>query len=496
MSSSRRRTAETVAGQMGQRLTVRAGGARVAMAASGIAEVIRAPRITRMPNGPPGLLGVIHLRGAVLPVLSLCQLLDETQPPGAMDRIVVLRQDPPLGLAVDAVEALQAFEGGAPLPEAGGLLLERADGVASLDLGSVLQERFARAFRGAGRHAPQQAEATAIMSAPAAREQAFLAFTLAEQDYAVPLESVAEVLALPPGITALPQTETLLLGVFTLRDAVLPALSLRLLLGLPGRPPAGDEQVVVTHFAGQRLALVVDRISAILRVAPDRVGPAPSLFNKGGGEARIGHVLRQADGRGLVAVLSPGRILADDRIARFLGAADHQEGETMVTPALAPARALRRERFVVIRLGTESYGLPIGAVDEVVRLPETLTRLPNAPDYVRGVLNLRGRVIPVIDQRRRFAVAGEGEAGGRIVVVTLGKLQAGFAVDAVSEILEAEPGDILPAPELPEGDARLFDRAIAVERDGRVILLIEPAALLNMAEADLLRDLAASSSPP
>jgi purine-binding chemotaxis protein CheW len=112
------------------------------------------------------------------------------------------------------------------------------------------------------------------------------------------------------------------------------------------------------------------------------------------------------------------------------------------------------------------------------------------------VLNLRGRVIPVIDQRRRFAVAGEGEAGGRIVVVTLGKLQAGFAVDAVSEILEAEPGDILPAPELPEGDTRLFDRAIAVERDGRVILLIEPAALLNMAETDLLRDLAASSSPP
>ncbi len=63
-----------------QRLTVRAGGARVAMAAEGVAEVIRTPRITRMPNGPPGLLGVTHLRGLVLPVVSLGALLgDEAQ---------------------------------------------------------------------------------------------------------------------------------------------------------------------------------------------------------------------------------------------------------------------------------------------------------------------------------------------------------------------------------------------------------------------------------
>jgi len=490
---------------------VRAGAARVTMAASSVAEVIRPPRLTRMPNGPRELLGVMHLRGIVLPVLSLRQLLDPAQvaeqvadqvTTGAATRIVVLRRDPPLGLSVDAVESLEA--GGAVLPEGGELLLRQAEGDAAVDLAAVLRARFAGMSHGAARAAQSRPQTTATASAPAARRLAFLAFTLAGQDYALPLDSVAEVLALPPAIAALPRTEALLLGVFELRDAVLPALSLRRLLGLPDRPPEGGDQVLVTQVAGQRVALVVDRILGIQRVAPDRVGPVPRLFNTGGGEARISQVLRQADGRGLVAILSPQGLLADDRIAHLLdlpGRAEDQAGASppaasAAEPSLAPgsAPAMRRERFVVIRLGTESYGLPICAVDEVLRLPESLTRLPKAPDYVRGVLNLRGRVIPVIDQRRRFHLPGKAEGGGRIVVITLGALQAGFAVDAVTEMLELAPDDILPAPEIAEHGMQLFDRALA--RDGRVILLIDPAALLTGTETDLLRDLTAASSPP
>jgi purine-binding chemotaxis protein CheW len=77
-------------------------------------------------------------------------------------------------------------------------------------------------------------------------------------------------------------------------------------------------------------------------------------------------------------------------------------------------------------LATKRYGLPIAAVDEVVALPDTLTRLPRAPAYVKGVMNLRGAVIPVIDQRQRFSVVGEPAAGvPRVVVVTLGVCRPG-----------------------------------------------------------------------
>lgn len=472
-----------VAASSRQRLTVWAGGAKVAMAASVVAEVIREPRVTRMPHGPASLLGVTHLRGRVLPVVSLSCLLGRGA--GVASRVVVLQRDPPIGLAVDGVEALKTVEDESAAPEDGQLLLDDADGARWVDLDGALNAEFS-AFRASGRTRSVTAEATRD-EVKAVAELAYLGFSLAGQDYALPLDAVSEVAAVPAEVAALPRTEEVLRGVAQRRDAVLPILSTRGLLGLPESAAAKAERLVVIRVGAYPLGLVVDQVNAILRVAEDRVGPAPSLFNRGEGEARIESVLRLSDGRGVVSVLSPERVLADARVSRLLSAGEDFK-ETIVAE---PVRVARRERFVVIRLGEERYGLPVAAVDEVVRRPETLTRLPKAPAYVEGVMSLRGRVVPVIDQRRRFSVAGEVEGGGRIVVVTIGGLQAGFAVDGVASILEVEADALLPAPALSGQDDQLFDRAI--EHEGEVVLLIDPKALLDRAEADLLRDLTATA---
>lgn len=468
-----------------QRLTVWAGEAKVAMDAAAVSEVIRSPRVTRMPHGPPSLLGVTHLRGQVVPVVSLGRLLGRGA--HAADRVVVLQRDPPVGLAVTGVEALKAVVM-ETAPADGQLLLDDADGARWIDLDAALEAQFA-VFRGGVRsRAVTRVEKGIQEEATLVAERVYLGFDLAGQAYALPLETVSEVSAVPSEIAALPKTEEVLLGVAQLREAVLPVLSTRALLGLSDGAFTGGERLVVTRVGHQALGLVVDRVSAILRVGEDRLGPAPGLFNRGAGEARIESVLRMPDGKGVVAVLSPQLLLADQRVASLLSEVQGSE-ETVVAEA---QQAVQRERFVVVQLGEERYGLPVAAVDEVVRRPESLTRLPKAPAYVQGVMNLRGRVVPVIDQRQRFSVEGAARAGGRIVVVTIGALQAGFAVDGVSSILEIEAGELLPAPDLAADGDQLFDRA--VERDGEVILLIDPKALLDRAEADLLRDLTATAS--
>lgn len=469
-----------------QRLTVWAGDAKVAMAASAVAEVIRGPRVTRMPHGPPSLLGVTHLRGQVVPVVSLTSLLGREA--RLTDRVVILQREPPIGLAVDGVEALKALMTEAAELGDGQLLLDDTDGARWIDLDAALDAQFA-AFRTTGRARAVIAEsAGAAGKVQRVAEQVYLGFELAGQAYALPLAAVSEVSAVPAEIAALPKTEDILRGVAQRRDAVLPILSTRTLLGLAERGLQGGERLVVTRVGDQVLGLIVDRISAILRVPEDRLAPAPRLFNRGAGEARIEHVLRMPDGKGVVAVLSPERLLADERVARLLADVEGS-GEAIVADTLSVAQ---RERFVVVQLGDERYGLPVAAVDEVVRRPDSLTRLPKAPAYVQGVMNLRGRVIPVIDQRQRFSVAGEGGGAGRIVVVTLGGLQAGFAVDGVASILEVDREELLPAPGFADAGDQVFDRA--VQRDGEVILLIDPKALLDRAEADLLRDLTATAS--
>ena len=62
------------------------------------------------------------------------------------------------------------------------------------------------------------------------------------------------------------------------------------------------------------------------------------------------------------------------------------------------------EQFIIFRLGDQDYGLPIAAVDEIARPPERIARLPKAPAFVDGVMNLRGAAVPIIDLRRRFEI--------------------------------------------------------------------------------------------
>ncbi|NQE64286.1 chemotaxis protein CheW [Caulobacter sp. RHG1] len=452
-----------------RRLTVRAGDARVSLPTQAVAEVIRRPKLTRMPHAPEGLLGVTHLRGAVLPVVSLSELLGLTA--GDAARVVVLRREPPVGLAVDGVEALSDEDAGKTWQE----------------LEAALVGRFAR---GEGRRTAAKASAMPAPAAPDhAEDRAFFRVDLAGQAYGFPLESVVEVAAVPDVIADLPRTEVVLLGVCAYRGGLLPVLSGRALLGLPERPGDGGERLVVLNLSGERLGLVVDRLEAIVRASPDRLSRAPSVFNRGGGEARIDTVLRLADDRGVLAILTPERLLADERVTQWLALAAADEEAQMALSQTSVAR----ERFIVLRLGEERYGLPIGAVDEVVRAPEQLSRMPKAPAYVQGVMSLRGKAVPVIDQRMRLGVSGQAAGPGRVVVVTVDRLQAGFAVDAASEVLEVAVDELLAAPELTGPEARLFDRA--VERGGELILLIDPKALLERAEADLLRDLAKAVTP-
>jgi purine-binding chemotaxis protein CheW len=255
-----------------------------------------------------------------------------------------------------------------------------------------------------------------------------------------------------------------------------------------GEAARARARIVVARLGPALVGLVVDRMTAILRLPEAAIDPVPPVLTRGAGEARVEAIGRLEGGRRLVSILAPARLFNDETASRLLADAGRETGA--MTDAEGGSKAV--ERFVVFRLGDEHYGLPIAAVDEVARRPESLTRVPRAPAFVDGVMNLRGAVIPVIDQRRRFTAGGGAEEGrGRVVVLTIEGLRAGLAVDAVTEILSVPTAELAPAPALAVGGAAMFDRVATVERDGRMILLINPKVLLDAAERDLLSAIAA-----
>jgi purine-binding chemotaxis protein CheW len=102
------------------------------------------------------------------------------------------------------------------------------------------------------------------------------------------------------------------------------------------------------------------------------------------------------------------------------------------------------KQLVIFRLGQERYGIPIRQVNEIVRM-QKVTHLPGTAAFIEGVTNLRGKVIPVIDFRKRFGLkAGEEDDQTRIIVVNITESPAGLIVDAVTEVLSLKEEDIEP----------------------------------------------------
>jgi len=153
----------------------------------------------------------------------------------------------------------------------------------------------------------------------------------------------------------------------------------------------------------------------------------------------------------------------------------------------APETAEPLEQFLIFQLAEEHYGLPVGAVDEVIRVLGDVTRMPGAPAFVKGVINLRGKAIPLIDQRNRFDTETALQTTKpRAIIVTLGTLQAGFVVDAVSEVKAIAAKALSAAPEFSSEQTAVFDRIAHIEADGRMILLVDPQELLTRAERDMV----------
>jgi purine-binding chemotaxis protein CheW len=139
------------------------------------------------------------------------------------------------------------------------------------------------------------------------------------------------------------------------------------------------------------------------------------------------------------------------------------------------------EQVVVFDVANESYAVNIAHVAEIIRLQQ-ITTIPGAPDSVEGVINLRGKVIPVLDLRKRFRLAmNEQTRSSRIVVVEINGQTLGLIVDGVSEVLRIPQDCIEPPSPLVTGIDSRYLRSIA-KLEGRLIVLLDLDQVLSPIE--------------
>lgn len=452
-----------------RRLVFDVADQRHAIDASRVLEVIRPPHMTRVPHAPAALKGIANLRGRPLPVLSIARILNgsDEAPPGA-GKIIVYDHGGAIGLLVDDVLRLSNDTAAAPLHG----LDERIDAAFKIAQRAPVER--------AGRLGPDEARQAAVELKP------LLAFRVEGQLYGLPLDHVREVATLSGDVTIIQNATEAVIGLQPMRDRLLPLVSLALLMGLNVSPPKDEvSRIVVIEHQGDLVGLIVDEMDVIRRLPSQAIDAVPAVLQKGRGEGQIEAIGRIAESGLLISILSPEKLFGHQAVAQAVS----RNTGTETMKAIETADAV--EQFLIFQLGEENYGLPIASVDEVIRVPGEVTRIPGAPAFVMGVINLRGKAVPLIDQRSRFEAPGSRQTTkARAIIVTVETLQAGFVVDAVSEVKAVPAASLSAAPQFPSDETEVFDRIAHLEADGTMILLVDPQELLSRAERDMVAAIA------
>ncbi|MFY9804281.1 MAG: chemotaxis protein CheW [Candidatus Acidiferrales bacterium] len=149
------------------------------------------------------------------------------------------------------------------------------------------------------------------------------------------------------------------------------------------------------------------------------------------------------------------------------------------TDSLA-ARSEELLQLVSFNVAEEEYALPILKVQEIIRM-QSLTRVPNSPPFVEGVINLRGKVIPVVGLRKRFGLGAQTHGRQtRVVVAEVTGAIIGFVVDSVSEVLRISPAAIEQAPRLGNSNQEFV--AGVVKLEGRLLILLDVERVMTDSE--------------
>ena len=146
-------------------------------------------------------------------------------------------------------------------------------------------------------------------------------------------------------------------------------------------------------------------------------------------------------------------------------------------------------QLVGFRIGKEIFGVPIRLVHEIVRVPE-ITAVPDAPECIEGVINLRGKIISIVDLRKRFGETQiEPNRKNRILVAEIDNKMVGLIVDAASEVIRLPEAEIEAPPEVFEESEVKYVTGVG-KLNGRLVILIDLTKILQKGELRRLGEMA------
>jgi len=244
-----------------------------------------------------------------------------------------------------------------------------------------------------------------------------------------------------------------------------------------------DQKILVVEIKGLPVGFLVDRMQQVIRVSDKLIEPPPSVLATERTKNLKG-ILKLDEGKRLVLILDEEKLIDIREIEKI------EKQDVTLEEDTDREVSIDEIQVITFRVGDEEFGIDIESVREINRL-DKITSIPRSPSFIKGIMNLRGNVIPVIDLRERFCLERtEYTEAKRVIIVEIGNKLTGLLVDSVSEVLRISKRDIESPPEIIETDVNMeFIRAIGKTNGGnRIILIIDVEKILNSEEKQELEN--------
>jgi purine-binding chemotaxis protein CheW len=478
------RTAQDVV-PSGQLVTFTLDGVEFGLDIAKVQEITQRSNITQVPGSPSFIIGVLNLRGQIIPVID-CRLrfhLAPTEPTSKTRIIVMSLAGQPTGLQVDAVAEVVKLDdfalretpplvAGVKSDYLAGMVQAGSRLITLIDLDKILDsdefgQREAMLQGNAAGSSLGWTDHTQASEEDVEDDLPFVTFGLGKESFGLNLECVEEIVELPP-VTKVPDAPDYVMGVICIRDKVIPLLNLFHMFNVePSNKEVTteDTMVILIAIGTAKMGIVVDCIQEIIHIKDKDLHPVPQTL-KEEESTRLEGVVMRSDR--MVSVLKVIEILSHEdqqkitNMAKEMGLQETSESETASTEEIS---------VVAFSLGHEVYGMELQEVREIIMVG-LVTPVPRAPTFILGVLNLRGEIIPVIDLRMRFGLEHVDNTDlSRIIVTPIGGVFTGLIVDSVTEVKNIDKKLLEPPPKVTSVGANTYITQVARTASGVIFLL-------------------------
>jgi len=458
-------------------LEVRVGEEIYGFDADKIEQILEIPSITPLPLSEKGVLGVVVLSGKISQVLDVGTILGTsavaTQKQEA--RLLTLSQcgsgesfvvDEVLGM-VEVEE--ENYEENLTQEDFLKGFYKTDDAVVQiLEIEKLLEGIKIASYKPVELDSMQKSSDEAKLEGANFDEfRRVLFFKAQDERFAIEIESLRELIFAPEEITPIAGSDAL--GMITLRDEIITMLDMNALLGFPSKEPDEKSRALIAYNNGKSVALLVDEVEEARTIPTRDLEMVPeNLANDA-----IESIYKEEE--------SVASIVSSDFVRKltreYYLEEEHKEEKE-------ENRALESDmsEIAVFKIDKEEYAFDIEEVQEIIRY-DAITPVPQAPDFIEGILNLRGSVIPIVSLPQRLGFEERITEKTKIIVCSVKDEKIGFIVDDVSEILFVEDRYVARATR----EDALFDEIINLDEGKRVILKIKVENLIDDATLEQIQ---------